>query len=161
MGLLLIFLVFLLLLWQHVMDELTMFVWVMWSTSLMTTNTGYLRSHIHPARSSSNELIIPRIEVSLGHHHNYSSVRPAWSINPRRLIHNQLLPMTRWLALFSNVVVFPLWTHTPKANRIVWVTSILNSTSLWDTNFKNGSILTIRKQNILSQTWNNLNFFDA
>ena len=130
------------------MGELTMFAWVTWSTSLMTTITGYSRSHIHLARSSSNEQIIQRIEVSSGHHHNYSSVRPAWSINPRRLIHNPLLLMTPWLALFSNVVDPPLWTHTPTAIHIVWATSILTNTSLWDTNFEKGSILTIRKQNI-------------
>ena len=119
-----------------------MFALEMWSTSLITINTGYLRLHLHLARSSSNEQIIPRIEVSSGHHHNYSSVRPEWPINPRRLIHNLLLPMTPWLALFSIVVDLTLWTHTPKANPIVWVTSILNSTSLWDTNSKKESIMT-------------------
>ena len=147
MGLPLIFLVFLLLLRQLVMGELTKIAWVTWSTSLMTTNTGYLRSHIHLARSSSNEPIIQRIEVSYGPHHNYSSVRPARSLNPRRLIHNPLLPMTHWLTLLSNVVALPLWTHTPKASRIVSATSILITTSLWDTNVKKGSNLTIRKQN--------------
>ena len=130
------------------MGELTMFAWVTWSTSLMTTNIGYSRSHIHLARSSSNEQIIQRIEVSSGHFHNYSSVRPAWSINPRKLIHNPLLPMNPWLALFSKVVDPPPWKHTPKAIHIVWATSILTNTSLWDTNFDKRSILTIRKQNI-------------
>ena len=126
-----------------------MFAWVMWSTSFMTTNMGYLRSPLHLAGSSLNVPIIQRIVVSYGPHHKYSSVRPAWSINPRRLTHNLLLPMTPWLAPFFNVVDLPLWTQTPTANRIVWVTSILIKTSLWDTNFEERSILTIRKQTIL------------
>ena len=84
-------------------------------------------------------------------HHNYSSVRPAWLISQSRLIHNLLLPMTPSLTLLSNVVDPPLWMPTPKANHIVWVTSILINTSLWDTNFKRESILTIRKQNILKK----------
>ena len=125
------------------MGELTMFALEMWSTTLITINTGYLRLHLHLARSFSNEQIIQRIEVSSGHHHNYSSVRPEGSINPRRLIHNLLLPMTAWLALFSIVVDHPLWRHTPKANPIVWVTSILNNTSLWDTNYKKEGIMTM------------------
>ena len=122
-----------------------MFAWVTWSIFLMTANTGCLRSNLRLAQSSSNEPIILRIEVFSEPHHNFSSVRPAWSINPRRLIHNLLQPMTPWLAPFSNVVDPPLWTHILKANLIAWATSTLNSTSLWDTNFKKGSILTIRK----------------
>ena len=124
-----------------------MFALEMWSTSLIPTNTGSSRSPLHLARSSSNAQIIQHIEVLLGHHHNYSSVRPEWSINPRRLIHNLLLPMTPWLVLFSNVVDLPRWTPTPKANRIVWATSILIKTSLWDTNYKEQGIMTMLKVN--------------
>ena len=129
------------------MGELTIFALEMWFTSLITTNTGSLRSPLHLARSSLNGQIIQRIAVSSGHHHNYSSVRPAWSLNPRRLIHNLLLPMTLWLALFCNVVDLPLWTHTLKANRIVWATSTLINTSLWDTNYKKEGIITMSKAN--------------
>ena len=127
--------------------ELTMFALAMWSTSLISTNTGYLRSPLHLARSSSNAQIIQHIEVFSGHRHNYSLVRPAWSLNPRRMIHNLLLPTTPWFTLFSNVVDLLLWTPTPKATHIVWVTSILSSTSLWDTNYKKEGIMTMLKVN--------------
>ena len=115
----------------------------MWFTSLIATNTGSSRSPLHPARSSSNERIIQRIEVFFAHHPNSSLVRPAWPINPRRLIHNLLPAMTPLLKLFSNVVDRPRWTHTPKANHTVWATSILNNTSLWDTNYKKEGIMTM------------------
>ena len=131
------------------MGELTMFAWVTWSISLMTTNTGCLKLHLHLARLSLNLPIIQHIEVFYEPRHNFSSVGPAWSINPRKLIHNLLQPMTPWLSPFSNVVDLPLWTHILTATLIAWATSILNSTSLWDTNFEKGSILTIRKENIL------------
>ena len=131
------------------MGELTIFAWVTWSTSLMTTNTGYSRSHIHLARSSLNVPIIQRIEVSYRPHQNYSSVRPTWSINPRKLIHNLLLQITPSLTLLSNVVDPPLWMPTPKANHFVWATSIPINISLWDTNLEGRSILTNRKQTIL------------
>ena len=124
-----------------------MFALAMWSTSLIPTSTGYSRSPLHLARSSSNEQIIQRIAVSSGHRHNYSLVRPAWSLNPRRLIHNLLLLMTPWLTLFSNVVDLPLWTHTPKATHTVWAISILNNTSLWNTNYKREGIMTMLKVN--------------
>ena len=124
-----------------------MFALEMWFTSLITTNTGSLRSPLHLARSSSNEQITQHIAVSSGHHHNYSSVRPAWSPNRRRLIRNLLLPMTLWLALFCNVVDLPPWTHTLKANRIVWATFTLINTNLWDTNYKKEGIITIPKAN--------------
>ena len=124
-----------------------MFALVMWSTSSITTNTGSLRSPLHLARSSSNEQIIQHIEGFSGHRHNYSSARPAWSINPRRLIHNLLLLMTPWLTLFFNVVDLLPWTHIPKANATVWATSILNNTSLWDTNYKKEGIMTMLKVN--------------
>ena len=119
----------------------------MWFTSLITTNTGSSRSPLHLARSSSNAQILQRIEVSFEHHHNSSSVRPAWPINPRRLIHNLLPPMTPLLTLFSNVVELPLWTHTPKANHIVWAISTLINTSLWDTNYQKEGIITMPKAN--------------
>ena len=128
-----------------------MFVWEMWSTSLITINTGYLRLHLNLAQSSSNALIIQRIEVSSGHHHNYSSVRRVWPINPRRLIHNLLPPMTPLLKLFSNVVDLPLWTHTPKANHTAWAISILTNTSLWDTNYKKEGIMTMLKVNKMKE----------
>ena len=124
-----------------------MCAWVMWSTFLIITNTGSLRSPLHLARSSSNEQIIQRIAASSGHRHNYSLVRPAWSLNPRRLIHNLLLLMTPWPTRFSNVVDLPLWTHTPKATQTVWAISILNNTSLWDTNYKREGIMTMLKVN--------------
>ena len=129
------------------MGALTTFAWVMWFTSLITINTGSSRSPLHLARSSSNAQIIQRIAVSSGHHHNSSSARPAWQINPRRLIHNLLPPMTPLLKLFSNVVDLPPWPHTPKANHTVWATSIMTNTSLWDTNYKKEGIMTMLKVN--------------
>ena len=128
-----------------------MFALEMWSTSLITISTGYLRLHLRLARSSSNEQLIQRIEVSSGHQHNYSSVRPEWSINPRRLIHNLLLLMTPWLALFSIVVDLTLWTHTPKANHIVWETSILSNVRLWDKNYKKEGIMTRPRVNKMKE----------
>ena len=128
-----------------------MFALEMWFTSLITTNTGSLRSPLHLARSSLNEQIIQRIAVSSRHHHNYSSVHPAWSLNPRRLIHNLLLPMTLWLALFCKVVDLPLRTHTPKANHTAWAISILTNTSLWDTNYKKEGIMTMLKFNKMKE----------
>ena len=132
---------------QLVMGELTTFAWVMWFTFSVTINTGSSRSPLHLARSSSNEHIIQRIEVSFEHHHNSSSVRPAWPINPRRLIHNLLPPMTPLLKLFSNVVDLPLWTHTPKANPTVWATFTLINTSLCDTNYEKEGIMAMLKVN--------------
>ena len=123
----------------------------MWFTSLITTNTGSSRSPLHLARSASNEPIIQRIEVSFEHHHNSSSVCPAWPINPRRLIHNLLSPMTPSLKPFSNVVDLLRWTHTPKANPTVWVTSILSNASLWDTNYKKEGNMTMLKVNKMNE----------
>ena len=88
-------------------------------------------------------------------------MHPAWPINPRRLIHNLLPPMTPLLKLFSNVVDLPLWTHTPKANHIVWAISISTNPSLWDTNYKKEGIMTmlkVNKKNERMQNRNNVNF---